>query len=141
MTFKISYEANPNPHDIQVLGNGIMQYAMQIKGHAPIEFFAFLMRDDNDQIVAGCNGAILYGCLHIDQLWVAEHLRANGHGSKIILAAEKFGKDCACTFAVVNTMDWEALGFYKKLGYFVEFERHGFVKNSIFYFLRKALVN
>jgi ribosomal protein S18 acetylase RimI-like enzyme len=41
------------------------------------------------------------------------------------------------TFSTVNTMDWEALDFYKKLGYEVEFERHGFLKDSIFYFLRK----
>lgn len=54
-----------------------------------------------------------------------------------MLAAEKFGKENGCTFAAVNTMDWEALDFYKTLGYEVEFERHGFQKDSIFYFLRK----
>ena len=36
-------------------------------------------------------------------------------------------------------MDWEALDFYKKLGYYVEFERHGYLKESVFYFLRKDL--
>jgi len=29
------------------------------------------------------------------------------------------------------------MGFYKKLGYFIEFQRKGYQKNSIFYFLRK----
>ena len=38
-------------------------------------------------------------------------------------------------------MDWEALAFYQKLGYEIEFERHGFAKNSIFYFLRKPLTS
>ncbi len=33
----------------------------------------------------------------------------------------------------------KALDFYKKLGYYVEFARKGFDKNSIFYFLRKDL--
>jgi hypothetical protein len=37
-------------------------------------------------------------------------------------------------------MDWEARGFYGKLGYHIEFERHGFLKNSVFYFLRKSLI-
>jgi hypothetical protein len=36
-------------------------------------------------------------------------------------------------------MDWEALPFYQKLGYEVEFTREGFQKNSKMYFLRKEL--
>ncbi len=42
---------------------------------------------------------------------------------------------------VVNTMDFEALNFYKKLGYMVEFERRGFEKDSIMYFLCKNLIH
>ena len=53
---------------------------------------------------------------------------------------EKFGKEKGCTFATVNTMDWEALGFYKRQGFTIEFERHGFKKESVFYFLRKPLL-
>jgi hypothetical protein len=41
---------------------------------------------------------------------------------------------------VALTFEWEALDFYKKLGYYVEFARHGFDKDSVFYFLRKDLV-
>jgi GNAT superfamily N-acetyltransferase len=39
-----------------------------------------------------------------------------------------------------HLMDWEALGFYQKLGFKIEFQRAGFHKNSIFYFLRKESV-
>ena len=52
-------------------------------------------------------------------------------------AAEKLAQEKGCISAAVNTMDWEALDFYKKLGYRVEFERHGLAKDSICYFLRK----
>ena len=124
---------------MQVLGNGIMEYAKQRKGHGPIEFFAFFIRDESNKIHGGCNGDNLYGCLYIGQLWVEEALRGIGHGRQLMLAAEKFGKEQGCTFAAVNTMDWEALDFYKKLGYEIEFERRGFLKDSIFYFLRKEL--
>ena len=86
-----------------------------------------------------CNGNTLYGSLYIDQLWVTESLRNIGYGAELINAAEQFGKDKGCTFATVNTMDWEALEFYKKMGYGIEFERHGYSKNSTFYFLRKSL--
>ncbi len=140
MTYKIVYEANPHPKDMQVINDGIMAYAKQKKGHEPIDFFDFFIRDENNKILGGCNGESLYGCFFIDQLWVAEPWRGKGYGTKLILAAEQLGKERGCIFAAVNTMDWEALGFYKKLGYQVEFERHGFLKDSVFYFLRKDFI-
>ena len=75
--------------------------------------------------------------MYVDQLWVDESLRGKGYGTRLMQAAEELGKKKKCISAAVNTMSWEALDFYKKLGYHVEFERHGVAKNSIFYFLRK----
>jgi len=141
MTYKINFEANPAPEDIQVLGDGIIEYAVQRKNHKPMAFFAFFIRDENNKIQGGCNCAMLYGCLYIDSLWLTESLRHQKWGTQLMSSAEKYGKEQGCTFACVNTMDWEALDFYKKLNYKIEFERHGFEKNSVFYFLRKELIN
>lgn len=135
--YTITYEEDPSPEAIQTLDDGIISYAKQQRDHRPIEFFGFFIRDVRNRVKGGCNGDVLYGCLYVGNLWVEESLRGQGYGTKLMLAAEKFGKEHSCTFASVNTMDWEALDFYKKLGYFVEFERHGFEKNSVFYFLRK----
>lgn len=137
MKLQLSFEKNPHPDDIQVIGDGIMAYANQEKGFQPLDFFAFFIRDPNHLIMGGCNGSTLYGCLYIDQLWVNDHIRNQGWGTKLIEAALHYGKEKGCTFAAVNTMDWEALGFYQKLGFKLEFERQGFQKNSVFYFLRK----
>ncbi|KTC84496.1 GNAT family N-acetyltransferase [Legionella brunensis] len=137
MTYELSFENNPCPNDIQILGNAIMHNATQKKGFKPLDFFAFFIRDEDKKIMGGCNGSTLYGCLYIDQLWVNDSLRHQGFGTQLMLAAEQYGKEKGCTFATVNTMDWEALDFYKKLGFSVEFARRGFLKNSTFYFLRK----
>ena len=141
MKFNISFEANPHPDDIQALGDGVMAYAKQKRGFTPLEFFAFFIRGDASKIIGGCNGNTLYGCLYMDQLWLDESLRHQGYGTQLVLAAEKYGKEKGCTFATVNTMNWEALGFYQKLGFQIEFERHGFLHDSIFYFLRKEFVD
>lgn len=139
MTYKISREKNPHPDDLQMLGNGIMDYAQKTKSQAPMEFFAFFIRDEHNKIHGGCNGVNLYGALHIDQLWVSESLRGLGFGTQLMHAAERWGREHHCTLSTVNTMDWEALEFYKKFGYEIEFERRGFLKDSVFYFLRKNL--
>ncbi len=139
MKYTINYEKNPKADDIQILNGGIMEYAKQKKGMNQLDFFAFFIRDEEERIVGGCGGDNVYGCFFIGQLWVTEELRGKGYGTKLMESAEKLAKECGCNFMAVNTMDWEALDFYKKLGFYVEFERRGFDKNSIFYFLRKDL--
>lgn len=136
---KIQYEKNPDSKDINVLMQGIIDYARIKKGHNPMEPFAFFVRDDHGKIVAGCNGNIGYDWVYVDQLWVAESFRGKGYGTALMQAAEELGKQKGCVSAAVNTMDWEAPEFYKKLGYRVEFERHGLAKNSVFYYLRKEI--
>lgn len=140
MTFQLFFEENPNQNDIQILIGGITDYAKQERGFDALDFFAFFIRDENDVIVGGCSGGTLYGCLHIDSLWVSDIIRNKGWGTKLMNAALTYGKEKSCDFATVNTMDWEALGFYQKLGFKIEFQRVGFHKNSVFYFLRKELL-
>lgn len=53
--------------------------------------------------------------------------------------AEKIGRECGASFVTLNTMDWEGLVFYQKLGYSIEFMREGYDKGSKMYMLRKAL--
>ncbi len=140
MPYQISFESTPSQQDIQVLCDGISAHAKKMKDLKVIDFFAFFIRDAQGKIQGGCNGDNLYGCLYVGQLWVAESLRGQGYGTKLMHAAEQYAKEQNCNFMAVNTMDWEALEFYQKLGFEIEFERHGFAKNSIFYFLRKNLV-
>lgn len=137
MNLTIEFTSNPSAEDIQILGEGLQRNALQQRGHEAIDFFAFFLRDEQENILGGCSGCNLYGCLYIDYLWVHESCRNQGYGNTLVMSAEKYGLKAGCLFGAVNTMDWEALEFYKKLGYFVEFERKGFLKDSVFYFLRK----
>lgn len=136
MTYHIHYEKNPLSKDTDILAKGIADNAKQ-HGLSPIEPFAFFIRDESNIIKGGCNGNVGYNWLYIDQLWVEKALRGRGYGIKLMQAAEKLALEKQCLYAAVNTASWEALAFYKKLGYRIELERHGLPKNSTFYFLRK----
>ena len=111
-----------------------------MKGFPVGKPFAFFIRDDLQQIKGGCSGYIYYGCLYVDLLWIDESLRGKQYGSQLMKDAEKLARDSHCNFIAVNTMDFEALEFYKKLGFTVEFERKGFDKNSSMYFLKKIYI-
>lgn len=139
MKYEISYESNPKSEDIQLLNDAITEIAKQKKGMKALDFFGFFIRNEDGTIVGGCGGDNMYGGLFVGQLWVKETLRGMGYGTQLMQKAEELAEKSGCNFIAVNTFDWEALDFYKKLGYYVEFERKGFDNNSTFYFLRKNL--
>jgi ribosomal protein S18 acetylase RimI-like enzyme len=105
----------------------------------PIKRFSVILEDGGKRLVGGATGVTYYGALYTDMLWIAPEVRGVGWGKKIMLATEQVGKNRGCLFATVNTMDWEALSFYKNLGYEIEFFRKGYFGDSIMYFLRKSL--
>ncbi len=104
----------------------------------PMKPFAFTI-EENEKLQGAISGFTYYGCLYIDTLWLAPALRNKGLGTQLIQKSEELAKREHCRFVTVNTMDWEALPFYKKLGYNVEFVRNGYEKNSKLYFLKKLL--
>ncbi|MBY0272871.1 MAG: GNAT family N-acetyltransferase [Alphaproteobacteria bacterium] len=138
--FHIIYEPNPAPEDIKILNNGLTDYARQQKEMDPIEPFAFFVKDKEVQVLDGCSGAIIYGCVHIGSLWVSESLRHKGIGTRLLEAAEQLAREKGCALATLNTMDWGALELYQNLGYKVDHSRSGYKNNSTFYFLMKELV-
>ena len=137
---KLSFETEDASLLIRTLSNGIRDYAFEKKEQGPVVPFAISLTDESNAIKGGCNGILYYGCLYIDQLWIDKDYRGKGFGTQLIQAAENLGRERGCLFSTINTMDWEALGFYKKSGYFIEFQRTGYHKDSIFYFLRKDFV-
>ena len=136
--YLISYEEHATIEEESILFEGIVQAAVA-NGMSRIRPFAFFIKNPAKAILAGVKGVSLYGCLYVDMLWVVPEIQHKGLGSKLVLECEKLGRSRQCTFVSLTTMDWEALPFYQKLGYEIEFVREGYEKNSKMYLLRKSL--
>jgi ribosomal protein S18 acetylase RimI-like enzyme len=126
------------PHE-EVLFHGISEEAFRAKGLPPIRPFSVFIKNQSQEVLGGIAGTTFYGSLYVDSLWIAPSLRHQGWGTKLMQEAEQIGRQRGAGFVTVNTMDWEALPFYKKLGYSIEFTREGYDKNSKMFMLRKAL--
>lgn len=137
--YHFEYQEEPIQEDEQVLFEGITNDAMLKKKMNRITPFGVFIKDSRGVVLGGVNGISCYGCLYVDMLWLKDELRKLGLGKKLMMEAEKIGCQRQCTFATVDTMDWEALPFYQKLGYSIEFVREGFEKDSKMYMLRKKL--
>lgn len=84
---------------------------------------------------------MVYGAIYTDQLWVDKNHRYQGVGRCLMDAVHAFGIEASCSMATVNTMSFQdALPFYQKLGYRIEFERQGYLHNTRLLFLIKSLI-
>jgi GNAT superfamily N-acetyltransferase len=91
-------------------------------------------------LAGGLYGATIWGWLMIDGLWVAEALRGQGLGRRLLLAAEAAARARGCRGAWLGTFDFQARTFYERLGYKVFGEISGFPAGHTHYQLRKTFV-
>jgi ribosomal protein S18 acetylase RimI-like enzyme len=131
-------QANPiNSHEIDFLTQKINEETPEFGLSQP---FAFFIRNDNGEIIAGCNGFVVYGCLHTDQLWVHPNYRRQGLATNLLNHAHEHGRRSECSIATIITMSFQkARGLYEKLGYEIDHERQGYTNGSSVISLKKTL--
>lgn len=74
-------------------------------------------KDDENNIIAGLISRTWWGALEVQYLWVSEKHRKSGLGRQLMQAAEKEALNRGCHLAYVDTFEFQAKGFYEKLGY------------------------
>ncbi len=84
---------------------------------------------------------MFWGQLHIKYLFVQEQYRSQGIATELMKHAVEFAQSRGCTFAFVETMNFQALEFYQKLGFNVELSRYGYNKGSSFHYLKRDLIS
>jgi GNAT superfamily N-acetyltransferase len=132
-------EEHPDSRDLDFLEDQINAFNIAVTGIVDWYPLAIFVRDQAGQIVAGINGGMWGGYLEIKTLWVREELRGQGLGRRLLLAAEQAARARGCNQVLLDTHDFQAPEFYKKLGYtvFGVFEGIGGRYNR--YYLSKKL--
>jgi ribosomal protein S18 acetylase RimI-like enzyme len=134
---KIEHTLIPTNQDIDFLTQQINAETSEFGSAYP---FAFFIRNDRHEIIAGCNGSIIFGSIYTDQLWVHPEHRKSGLGHNLMEKVHHYGRENRCHMATVATMTFQnAAEFYQKLGYVIDFERPGYAKNASCIFLKKNL--
>ena len=91
------------------------------------EGYVLKVSDENGNIIGGCIAYVnSWDILRINTLWVDEHHRKCGLGSKLLEEIEHVGREKGCYLSTLGTGDFQARGFYEKNGYQV----CGTVENS-----------
>lgn len=133
---KIEHSLRPSINDIEFLTRKLNDETAELGSTHP---FAFFIRNNTDEIIAGCNGFVVFGAIYTDQLWVHQDWRKKNLGRELMKHVHDYGRKVGCRIATVATMSFQSQGFYEKLGYKVDFERSGYVNGSSCLFLQLAL--
>lgn len=135
----ISIEENPRPADLDVIERALVQHNEAHSEPRREKMLAIFLRTPAGEIVGGLRGRTVWGWLFVGQLWVSETLRDQNYGTRLMAAAEREAKTRDCHAAYVDTFDFLALDFYRKLGYEVFGTLEDFPKGHTRYFLKKML--
>ena len=102
-------------------------------------WLAIFVRDEAGAIRAGLHGWTWGGTGYVRTLWVREDLRGQGLGARLLEAAEQEAARRGCREMQLDTHDYEAPGFYRRLGYEQIGDLPGWPAGSRRLFFRKAL--
>ena len=80
--------------------------------------FSVCAKEDG-KIVGGATGSSKFDWLHVQLLWVDPTCRGKDIGTKVMKRVERIAKKRTCAGIHLETFSFQALGFYKKLGYTV----------------------
>jgi GNAT superfamily N-acetyltransferase len=81
------------------------------------QHFNVVLRDSEDIVRGGILASINFDVLVLEDVFVDESWRHDGHGAQLMALAEAEGRKVGAWLAVVSTFSWQARPFYEKLGY------------------------
>lgn len=97
------------------------------------------VRDDAGHVVGGAVGRRWGGLCELQQLWVDEPHRGAGLGAALVAAFEQRAIAHGCRVCFLETLSFQAPGFYRRLGYHTVLERADYPHGIRKHYMSKAL--
>ena len=112
----MEFVEDPTDGQAGEIDRGLVEYSADFaSSRDPVPVRAVFV--ESGEVVAGVDGAEYWRKLHVRRLWVHADYRSRGLGRRLMEWAEERGRELGCTGVVVDTMSFQAPGFYERLGY------------------------
>jgi GNAT superfamily N-acetyltransferase len=120
--------------------DGFSRHAIQMTGHnEKFDAVAFVAME-GDSFVGAMVGERFWNALHVKYVYVDEQYRGKGMGTRLMQCVIAYGLEQKCPFAFVETMSFQALEFYQKMGFELDYTRSGYAHGTSFHYLSKKLI-
>ena len=129
----------PNNADMGVVMQQLTAYNASKAGGEMPDYLFIAARDADGTVRGGLVGATYLGWLSVTMVSMDESLRGQGHGAELMKLAEDEAVRRGCPRVFLETLSFQALPFYEKLGYEVHSKLEGFPPGGARYALTKML--
>jgi GNAT superfamily N-acetyltransferase len=106
--------------------------------HRPL---VIAIEDAQGKVMGGLWGRTAYDWLFVELLFVPPSLRGRGVGADLMRRAETEALRRGCHSAWLDTFEFQARGFYERLGFTCFAELRDYPAGSARYFMKKALIS
>ncbi|HEX9369376.1 MAG TPA: GNAT family N-acetyltransferase [Roseiflexaceae bacterium] len=137
--YTMTLEADATPEDLAAVRAGLSAYNRRQAGDDSFEPIDLIVRDAAGAVAGGLLGGTYWGWLVIEILWLADELRGQGWGSRLLRAAEQIAVERGCHAAHLDTMSFQARPFYERHGYAVFGVLEDLPRGHQRYFMQKRL--
>jgi len=133
--FHLILETEPRPEDVRVLDERLYEFNVQATGLADGKLLAFFLRDRDGTAVGGIFGWTWGETCYVRHLFVPASMRNQGHGTGLMRAVEAE----AGAQIVLETHDFQAPEFYRRLGFEVTGRVEGYPRGHAYLTMVKRL--
>lgn len=140
MPFLITKERNTEAKDM--INNELYKFNLK---HFPedlrgkYEEIHVFLKDEHGNVRGGIVAEVCWNWIEIHTFMIDENIRQCGFGTKLLLALEEIAFAKQCDFIKVDTLSFQALGFYEKHGYQVFGTLNNVGRDFQHYYLKKEL--
>ena len=116
----------PTSEELQFLEDRIYEFNSSQTGQDDGQMFAFFVRNDQQEIVAGISGWTWARACEIRTLWVHPTWRGKGYGRSLLESAEQEARKHGCKVILIISYNFQAPAFYQKCGYTLTWKLNDF---------------
>jgi GNAT superfamily N-acetyltransferase len=140
MTFKLVVEETYSQASVDAVGDPLGAFNDAKAGDDNYKPLAILIEDEATGMrQGGLWGESFYDWLFVKLFFIPETWRGHGLGQRILGEAEEIARSRGCTGVWLDTFEFQARGFYEKLGYTVFGTIEDYPKGYSRFFLKKRL--
>lgn len=139
MTLRLTVPDEPTEADREAVGVPLRAYNLREGGDPRMRTVAVLLTDSQGKHVGGLWGKTVYDWLFVEWLAVPDDWRGQGHGTALMNEAERIARSHDCVGMFLDTFDFQARGFYEKLGFEVFGTLDDHPVGHCRYFMRRRL--
>jgi GNAT superfamily N-acetyltransferase len=137
-TFRLEVADSADEQVRKAIAAPLVAYNQSRAGPVDSRPLVVIVKDAAGEVVGGLWGRTAYGWLFVELLAVPESLRGSGIGREVMGRAEQEAIRRGCHGAWLDTFEFQARGFYEKLGYTCFGELADYPTGFSRYFMKKT---